>query len=256
MQDFLGLNLAEKAWFRGQSDGSKYPLPAVLRTDVAQAIDRTNDRTWPTSGDQNMLSEFWRRGSRMLPAPEDPVDVYFQAQHHGLPTLLLDWTTDPLAALYFAVREPRSGVDGGLFVLNPVYRFAGGTGGPPPDSIPIVGPVSEEHFVPTAWIKLAGRRWKELPDRLPRLVASIAVWPRLRDGRMSQQGSCFTLHPPAFHQRDEFSHYPAGKLAHFRIPSDSKYAIKRQLRHLGITETRLFPDLDHLVADLLEEFLG
>ncbi len=82
--------------FRGQRCAWKL-LPHLARD--------TNNRS-VLSLEQASLQEFRERAvSSLQEVPKTDWDWLVTAQHHGLPTRLLDWSEDPLIALWFALRN-------------------------------------------------------------------------------------------------------------------------------------------------------
>ena len=101
-----------RKYFRGQgkliSEG--YPLkPSIGRyTNLAGRSFRERDEL-----EREVLEVFSNHlVTYVQHLPRSEWEALAIAQHHGLPTRFMDWTTNPLAALYFAVREPNTDDDG------------------------------------------------------------------------------------------------------------------------------------------------
>ncbi len=173
-----------------------------------------------------MLKEFERTSVAFTEYhPKNKWDQIALAQHHGLPTRLLDWTYSALVALWFAVENPP-------FIKNGENENG---------VVWILIPDQEDFDLDTQ---------KFEPDSNP---LTKVFRPNIVSERISSQAGVFTIHKIVkgnkFIKLENHIRFRT-KLIKIIIPGELFAYIRNQLHILGINHSTSFPDLDGLCKHL------
>ena len=209
--------------WRGQSDFDWDLIPSAFRVlkntmkqdkrDVAKnkevnAVEKT---------EKTMLKLFKRQALPHLtniPPRDDNWQWLALAQHHGLPTRLLDWTESAITALFFAVERQNNG-----------------------------GKDSAVHFF---------ELHSEIPDEIddPFIISSVCLYrPPHIATRITVQRSCFTVHPKSY-LIDQYKMPSPEETGLMKIPYKYREEIRNSLYKLGINRSTLFPEADYIAKEI------
>jgi hypothetical protein len=197
--------LGEGWIFRGHGNASWKLVPKAGRKEF-HGLEKTLFQAWKLRAVEHLTSHAYSEW-----------ELLAIAQHHGLATRLLDWTTNPLNAAFFSVKEPERGEpEKGPAVIHAV-RF-------------------KERFHQPVDVSLCEPLdFEGIGEFRPRGVVP----------RIVRQGGLFTIHGPPETSLEDL---PTEAVTLNRIDIAEAYRPKllAELARYGVNSSTLFPDLDGL----------
>lgn len=236
--------------YRGHGNHQKFQLvPGVFRWKELSDGRSVGEYS---QLEYNILADFISESCRYIKdIPTNDIVAWLEvAQHFGVPTRLLDFTENPLVALYFACSSS-SETDASVWIINEAYynQFYFGS--------PLLHASDTKHLIGdiVSWEIMYQQR--PSADQIQYSQYPIIYRPAQREERMSTQSSVFMLwgalrmplediiSSDNYMDFEHKSEKPQkGLITHIIIPRDIKKHLLSQLNELGINEKFIYPGLD------------
>ncbi|MFO1126068.1 MAG: FRG domain-containing protein [Methylocystis sp.] len=228
------LRLTEKkgglTLYRGHADGHCWPLtPGLGRlAGPNSALSLGRFGSWHELEDY-ILTRFQRHATQYLSnLPSTKIDWLVLGQHHGLPTRLLDWTENPLVALYFALEQSLQS-ESSVWVMEPRYVYS---------------------------IDIDFEKINHIEVYFPKAI----------DQRIVAQKGCFSVQPlpdgcspfVPIDANQELINEGLSRLSRIVIPNcrQTKARMMSQINRLGIDGNFIYPGLDGLGRQITTDILA
>ena len=261
--------VASSTFFRGQSNIDWKLSPKLYREELLEQEGIMIEEIVHSNPKEFELERF---------------DILAKLQHFGFPTRLLDVTSNPLVALYFACSDKEELAQDGAVYVFPNLPASW-------SDDPLVDLIMDFIFEHTPnglhlnnFLKVTQNKYKNVTTRLmPETIKDLlhyltipafAVVPKKNNIRLiAQEGAFFLFGMKILGQKISSNLGTSGrecysfgqiemedhkKLWHASekvvIPTESKKKILKQLDLMGINEQRLFPDIEHQLKYYWEKY--
>ncbi|HEX6643737.1 MAG TPA: FRG domain-containing protein [Gemmatimonadales bacterium] len=219
---------------------------ADARAPLLTSLDRLSGPTPHGKAhlEAHILRNFLRYSKPYVGGDEEEWELLFTAQHHGLPTRLLDWSYSPLVAAHFATLDPTPRGDRVIWQLD--WRRMHERFGLTPLAFLVQDLTAE---LERRGIGSLFEFFERSADAPP---FACMLEPPALDRRITVQSAAFTITSDTSRAFGDFlaEHGIGDALRRLVIPGAAVDLIRDQLDICAIDERRLFPDLDGVAREV------
>ena len=228
-----------RIWYRGHEDETYQLKPGVYREEF-QCASNEEQRL---KKEQHLSQDFRIYSSGLREDYLSNSQMYFLQQHYGMPTRLLDWSNDPLTALFFAVNNKNNDDKRGIIYIMDTYQLTEHQEAVDKEGKLFRGIATGENHVFKSALNVINS-WLQL-ENFPDFI--IPVRSDYFDKRTKAQKSCFTFHVPS---KPTLTSDHNKTLEQFVIPKEAKANLRGELLLLGVDHFRVYGDLESLSKTL------